>query len=33
MKTNELTGIQKWFPLLGEKNVNFKREYIHIIYE
>lgn len=26
MKTNELTGIQKWFPLLGEKNVNFKRE-------
>ncbi len=26
MKTNELTGIQKCFPLLGEKNVNFKRE-------
>lgn len=26
MKTNELTGIQKLFPLLGEKNVNFKRE-------
>ena len=26
MKTNKLTGIQKWFPLLGEKNVNFKRE-------
>lgn len=26
MKTNELTGIQKWFPLFGEKNVNFKRE-------
>ena len=26
MNTNELTGIQKLFPLLGEKNVDFKKE-------